>query len=124
MLAFTLAFTTCAATAQEPVRIGVISSITGPIAFVGISHKNSLALLPAKIGGSDVSYIFYDDASDPTQTVRLVKKLLTEDKIDALLGPSGSPNAIAAIPFVAAATTPMLAVVGTQAAVLPMDDQK
>lgn len=124
MLAFTLAFTTCAATAQEPIRIGVISSITGPIAFVGISHKNSLALLPAKIGGSDVSYIFYDDASDPTQTVRLVKKLLTEDKIDALLGPSGSPNAIAAIPFVAAATTPMLAVVGTQAAVLPMDEQK
>jgi branched-chain amino acid transport system substrate-binding protein len=124
MLAFTLAFTACAATAQEPIRIGVISSITGPIAFVGISHKNSLALLPAKIGGSDVSYIFYDDASDPTQTVRLVKKLLTEDKIDALLGPSGSPNAIAAIPFVAAAATPMLAVVGTQATVLPMDDQK
>ena len=124
LLAMAMSFMTGVVLAQEPVRIGVISSVTGPIAFVGLSHKNSMALLPTKVGDTDLKYVFYDDASDPTQTVRLAKKLLSEDKIDVLLGPSGSPNAIAAIPFMAQAKTPMLAVVGTQAAVLPMDDQK
>lgn len=111
-------------TAQAQVRIGVISSATGPIAFVGIAHKNSMALLPKKIGDATVTYIYYDDGSDSSQTVRLAKKLLVEDKIDALIGPSGSPNAMAIIEFMAEASTPMLATVGTQAAVLPMNDQK
>ncbi len=113
----------CAA-AQAQVRIGVISSATGPIAFVGIAHKNSMALLPKKIGDATVTYIYYDDGSDPSRTARLAQKLLVEDRIDALIGPSGSPNAMAIIPFLAEAKTPMMATVGTQSAVLPMDDQK
>lgn len=124
LLALTLVTAPVAVSAREPVRIGVISSVTGPIAFVGISHKNSMALLPTKLGDETLEYIFFDDGSDPTQTVRLATKLLNEERIDVLLGPSGSPNAIAAIPFMAEAKTPMLAVVGTQAAVLPMDEQK
>lgn len=111
-------------TAEAQVRIGVISSATGPIAFVGIEHRNSLALLPKKMGDASVTYVYYDDGSDPTQTVRLAKKLLVEDKVDALIGPSGSPNAMALVPLMAEAKTPMLATVGTQAVVLPMDDQK
>lgn len=124
LLAVILISVPFAVSAREPIRIGVISSVTGPIAFVGISHKNSMALLPTKLGNDSLEYIFFDDGSDPTQTVRLATKLLNEQKIDVLLGPSGSPNAIAAIPFLAEAKTPMLAVVGTQAAVLPMDEQK
>ena len=68
--------------------------------------------------------MIYDDASDPTQSVALVKKLLAEDKVDAIIGPSGSPNAMGTIQFIAEAKTPMLAPVGTPAVVLPMDAQK
>ncbi len=109
---------------QAQVRIGVIASATGPIAFVGIAQKNSVALLPKKMGGESVKYIFYDDASDPTQSVQLAKKLLSEDKIDALIGPSGSPNAMGVLQVMAEAKTPMLAPVGTTAVVLPMDANK
>jgi branched-chain amino acid transport system substrate-binding protein len=66
----------------------------------------------------------FDDASDATQTVILVKKLLSEQKIDALIGPSGSPNSVGVVPFMAEAGTPMLAPVGATAVVLPMDDKK
>ncbi len=109
---------------QAQVRIGVISSATGPIAFVGIAQKNTVALLPKKMGGESVKYFFYDDASDPTQSVQLAKKLLSEDKIDALIGPSGSPNAMGVLQVMAEAKTPMLAPVGTTAVVLPMDANK
>ena len=67
------------------VKIGVIASSTGAIPFVGIPQKNAVALLPKKMGDFDVEYLVFDDASDPTQTVQLTKKLLVENKIDALI---------------------------------------
>ena len=110
--------------AQAQMKVGLIASSTGPTAVVGIPQKNTGALLPKKIGDITIEYVIYDDASDPTQSVALVKKLLAEDKVDAIIGPSGSPNAMGTIQFIAEARTPMLAPVGTTAAVLPMDDQK
>jgi len=109
---------------QAQVKIGVIASSTGAIPFVGIPQKNAVALLPKKIGDFSVEYLVFDDASDPTQSVQLTKKLLSESKIDALIGPSGSGNAMGVLGFVAEAQTPMLAPVGTSAVVLPMDDKK
>ena len=110
--------------ANAQMKVGVISSATGTTAVVGIPQKNTAALLPKKIGAIDVEYIVYDDASDPTQSVALVKKLLSEQNVDAIIGPSGSPNAMGAIQFIAEAKTPLLAPVGTPAVVLPMDEQK
>ena len=110
--------------AQAQVKIGVIASATGPTAFVGIPQKNSIALMPKKVGDLTIEYISYDDASDPTQSVQLTKKLLSEHHIDALIGPSGSPNAMGVQQFLTEAQTPMLAPVGTTAIVQPMDDKK
>ena len=110
--------------AQAQMKVGVITSATGPTAAVGIPQKNSAALLPKKIGNIDIEYTVLDDASDSSQTVALVKKLLVEQKVDAIIGPSGSPNAMAALQFIAEAKTPLLAPVGTTAVVLPMDAQK
>lgn len=110
--------------AGAQVKIGVIYSATGPTALVGIPQRNTVALLPPKIGDYTVEYIGLDDASDPTTTVTNAKKLLTDHKVDAIVGPSGSPNAMALLDFVAEARTPMLAPVGTAAVVLPMTEQK
>lgn len=109
--------------AQAQLKIGVIASSTGPTSAVGIPQKNSAALLPKKIGALDVEYTIVDDASDSSQTVALLKKMLTEN-VDAIIGPSGSPNSMAALQFVADAKTPMLAPVGTTAVVVPMTEQK
>ncbi len=119
-----LAAMSVAFAAHAQLKIGVITSATGPTAAVGIPQKNSAALLPKKIGKLDVEYTVLDDASDSTQTVMLVKKLISENKVDAIIGPSGSPNAMAALQFIFEAKTPLLAPVGTTAVVLPMDEQK
>lgn len=115
---------TFAGSALAQVKVGVISSATGPTALVGIPQKNTVPLLPTKVGDLTVEYIALDDASDSTASVTAVKKLLTEEKVDAIIGPSGSPNAMGAIQFVAEAGVPMLAPVGTAAVVLPMNEQK
>ncbi|UHL63278.1 ABC transporter substrate-binding protein [Paralcaligenes sp. KSB-10] len=106
------------------VKIGVVTSSTGPTALIGIPQKNTVALLPKKIGDLTIQYISLDDGSDPTQTVTNFKKLITEEKVDAIIGPSGSPNAMGVIQFAAESGTPMLAPVGTAAVVLPMTPQK
>jgi branched-chain amino acid transport system substrate-binding protein len=114
----------CCGYALAQVKIGVLYSATGPVAVVGIPQRNSVALLPRKIGDVSIEYIPYDDASDPTQAVQLARRLISEQNIDALIGPSGSPNAMAILPLMAEGGIPMLAPVGTPAVVLPMDDKK
>lgn len=114
----------CASMAHAEVKIGVITSSTGPIALVGIPQKESVALMPKKIGDQDITYISLDDGSDPTASVKAFKKLIDEERVDAIIGPSGSPNAMGVIQFAAESGTPMLAPVGTAAVVLPMTDQK
>ena len=110
--------------AQSQVKIGVIASATGPTAVVGLPQRNTVPLLPTKVGDLTVEYVSMDDASDPNQTVTLFKKMLSEDKIDALIGPTGSPNAMGLIQFAADSGTPVLAPVGAASVVLPMTEQK
>lgn len=123
IFAASLAFAALSTSAYAQVKVGVITSSTGPVSLVGIPQKNTVPLLPTKIGNLTVQYISLDDGSDPTKSVTQVKQLIS-DNVDAIIGPSGSPNAMGAIPFVAEAGVPLLAPVGTAAVVLPMTDQK
>ena len=113
-----------AGTSHAQVKIGVVSSSTGPIAMVGIPQKNTVPLMPTKAGGQSIRYIPLDDGSDPTASVVAIKKLISEENVDAIIGPSGSPNAMGAIQFIAEAGVPLLAPVGTASVVLPMNEQK
>jgi len=110
--------------ARADIKIGVISSSTGVTAVVGIPQKNTAALLPARIAGQKIDYVVLDDASDPTHAVTNVKKLLTEHKVDALIGPTTTPAALAILGFVAEAQVPLVTTVGSSALVVPMDDKK
>ncbi|WP_111893945.1 ABC transporter substrate-binding protein [Acinetobacter sp. MB5] len=121
---FTSILATTVSTAFADIKVGVISSASGPVAMVGIPQKNTIALLPKTIGGQRVQYISIDDASDPTASVKAVNKLIKENNVDAIIGPSGSPNVMAVIGTIAKAGVPLLAPVGTSAAVLPMNPQK
>jgi branched-chain amino acid transport system substrate-binding protein len=106
------------------IKIGVIASSTGPTAVVGIPQKNTVALLPTEMGGQKVSYIVLDDASDPTNAVTNVKKLISEYKVDALIGPTTTPAALAILDFIAESQVPLLTTVGSSAIILPMDERK
>ena len=51
-----------------------------------------MPLLPKKIGDLTVEYISLDDASDSTNSVTAFKKLISEQNVDALIGPSARPT--------------------------------
>jgi branched-chain amino acid transport system substrate-binding protein len=106
------------------IKVGVLVSSTGPAASIGVPQRNSAKILPTRIGSAGVEYVVLDDGGDATAAVNNAKKLITDDKVDALIGPSISPNAMAILNFVAEAKTPLIAAVGTDAVIFPMDAQR
>ncbi|MFT3800318.1 MAG: ABC transporter substrate-binding protein [Burkholderiaceae bacterium] len=124
MAAMVAAGLSSAAAVQAQVKVGVLVSATGPTAQVGIPQRNTVPLLPTRIGDLTVEYTTLDDASDTTASVTAVKKLIAEQNIDALIGPPGTPNAMGVLPFIAEAGVPMLSPTGGAIVVLPMTEQK
>ena len=106
----------CSFAAFGQVKVGLMVSATGPTSAIGIPQKNTGDLLPRKIGDATVEYIQLEDGGDTTRAVQNVKKLIQENNIDALIGPSTTPNALAILDFIAEAKVPMMATVGTSSA--------
>jgi branched-chain amino acid transport system substrate-binding protein len=112
------------ASASAQIKIGLMVSATGPTSAIGIPQRNTAALLPTRIGDASVEYIQLEDGGDTTRAVQNAKKLIGENNIDALIGPSTTPNALAIPDIVAEAKVPLLATVGTQSVVEPVDAKK
>jgi branched-chain amino acid transport system substrate-binding protein len=119
-----LLFVACTWAAAQEITIGVNVSTTGASSSLGIPNQNGLLLAPHVIGGQKVRYVFLDDASDPATAVQNVKRLISLDNMDVLLGPSVTPVTIALIETIAEAKVPMITFGSTTRLVLPMDAQK
>ena len=105
--------------AQADIRVGVVLSTTGPAAAIGIPSKNTVQMWPATIGGQRAQVIILDDASDPSMAVRDVRKLIAEDKVDVIVGPTIVPTALASLDAVAEGQTPMITLAASASIVLP-----
>ncbi|UDF34742.1 UNVERIFIED_ORG: ABC transporter substrate-binding protein [Shinella sp. XGS7] len=110
--------------AQADINVGVTVSATGPAASLGIPEKNTFTLMPTTIAGQKVNYIVLDDASDTTAAVSNTRKLITEHKVDVVIGSTVTPNSLAMIDAVAEASTPMISMAASARIVEPMDAKK
>ena len=108
---FALSALTAAATpALADINVGVIASLTGPAAALGAETKKALALFPSSLGGEKLNFILMDDATDPTSAVKNARKLMSEDKVDVILGPNLISTAVAIADVANAEKTPMVSV--------------
>jgi branched-chain amino acid transport system substrate-binding protein len=121
-VALGLAFAAGAAHAQ--LKVGITVSATGPAASLGIPERNTVELMPKEIGGQKVTYIVLDDASDTTSAVKNIRKLVSEDKVDVVLGSTTSPNSLGMIDVAAESQTPMIAWAASSRIVEPVDEKR
>ncbi len=121
-MALAAAFSASAAHAQ--IKIGAMVSATGPTSAIGIPQRNTVALLPTTVGGLTIEYITLDDGGDTTRAVQNAKQLIQQYKVDAIIGPSTTPAALAILPIIAEAKVPLVSTVGSQAVVEPQDATK
>ncbi|MEX0807843.1 MAG: amino acid ABC transporter substrate-binding protein [Dongiaceae bacterium] len=120
---------TIGAQAAEPVRIGFSLAQTGLFAAAAPSQLNAYELWRDQVnaeGGLDVAgelrmieFVMYDDRSDPSEAVRIYEKLITEDQVDLLLAPWGTPHHFAVAGVVEKHGFPM---VGNSAASVQLRD--
>jgi branched-chain amino acid transport system substrate-binding protein len=93
--------TTTATAALAPYRVGLITSITGVMASMGTGVRDATLLAAEEINakgginGHPVEVIVYNDESDPSKGVIVAKKLISEDKVLAIMGPISTGIAIA-----------------------------
>jgi branched-chain amino acid transport system substrate-binding protein len=98
-----------ATAADAQIRFGVILSISGPAAAMGVGYKGAFAFAPAEIAGQKVEYIIRDDATDAQTAYTIAQKLIEEDHVDALIGPALYASDVAVEPLANQAHVPMIA---------------
>src|SRR5256885_1603748 len=102
--------------AAEPVKIGFITSLSGPAGIIGKHMKDSVELalehLGRKVGGLDVEVIYGDDQRKPDVGKQLADEMLKKHKVNFVSGIIWSNVMLAVAPTVTGAGTIM---VGTNA---------
>ena len=113
------------ALAQEPIRIGAFLSVTGPASFLGDPEQKTLEMLIERINaeggvlGRKLQLVSYDDGGDAEKARTFAKRLLEQDRVDAIVGGSTTGATMAAVPLVEAAQTPFISLAGAVVIVEP-----
>jgi branched-chain amino acid transport system substrate-binding protein len=99
---------------KQPIRVGVIQPLSGPIAAAGSYIANGAKIAADKINakggvlGRPIELIIEDNKSDPAETRNAAEKLLVRDKVPVLMGAWGSSMTLAAMPLLTKYGVPML----------------
>jgi branched-chain amino acid transport system substrate-binding protein len=100
--------------AAGTIKIGGLFSVTGPPAFLGEPERNTAKMVVDSINkaggikGQKLELVVYDTAGDATKAVQMATKLIKDDKVIAIIGPSTTGESMAVIPVVEKAKVPMI----------------
>jgi len=110
-----------AAVAQAEIHIGVTLSLTGPGASLGIPAENALKLWTGDMAGQKVRFTVLNDGTDSTTATKNAQKLISEEKVDLIIGSSLTPPSLAVVETAGQAGVPVVSMAGGGAIVLPQD---
>jgi len=105
---------TTLAGAAEPLKIGALFSVTGPPSFLGEPERNTAQMVVEEINksggikGRKLELVIYDTAGDATKAVQLANKLIKDDAVVAIIGPSTTGETMAVIPVVEKEKVPLI----------------
>jgi len=104
--------------AAEDIRIGTFLSVTGVMSLMGDPEKRTFDMLVEKINaeggvlGRKIQLITYDDGSEPEKAATFVKRLIDNDKVDLIIGGSGTPTSMAVLNLIERAEIPYISLGG------------
>jgi ABC-type branched-subunit amino acid transport system substrate-binding protein len=99
---------------QDTILFGQAAVLQGPASALGLGMKAGLeaafeeANRNGGVHGRKIRLISVDDGYEPAKSIAATRKLIEEDKVFALIGPVGTPTAVAAQPIAGAAKVPFL----------------
>ena len=123
-VAFIIVGTLASAQAQQTIKVGILTELSGPLGTLGMAERDGFLLYLKKSGGKlgalTVETIIEDTGNDAATALAKARKLLESDKIDVLLGPMSSASAAAIKTLVSGRALPCL----VQATVDEVSDNK
>src|SRR5574343_1578823 len=112
------------ATSWADINVGVSVAATGPAASLGIPEKNTFAPLRTTIRRHKVTYLTLADATAPPAATKNTKKLISENKVDVVVGSSTTPSSLAMMDVAVENETPLISMAGSAIVVEPMDEKR
>lgn len=112
--------------ADKPIRIGAVVSATGPASFLGDPEQKTLEMDVQRINdsggvaGRKLELVLYDDASDANRANSFARRLINQDEVDAIIGPSTTGATMAMAPQIEAANMPTISLAGASVIVEPV----
>ncbi|MGD0662708.1 MAG: ABC transporter substrate-binding protein [Syntrophorhabdales bacterium] len=91
--------------AAEPIKIGIVLSMTGGGGFLGVAEQKAITAPVEEINrqggllGRQIELYYEDDRSDPTTATVAATKLIRETKVCAIIGPSTAEACMAVAPI-------------------------
>lgn len=110
--------------AQADINVGVILSLTGPGASLGLPEQNAVKLWPGSIAGEKLNVTVLNDATDVSNASKAASKLVAENNADIIIGSSLTPPSLTITEVAAQAKTPVISLGGGSAIVEPQEGHK
>jgi branched-chain amino acid transport system substrate-binding protein len=121
-----LALAAGTAAAEEPIRIGSFLAVTGPAAFLGDPEKKTLELYVGKINeaggvlGRPLELVIYDTGGNAKDAGTFTRRLLDQDRVDAIIGGTTTGETMAVVEMVEEAERPFISLAGAAVVVQPV----
>jgi len=118
------------AMASATIKIGGLFAVTGPASFLGEPEKRTLEMLVAEtnakggINGKKLEAVIYDTGGDATKAVQLATKLIKNDKVVAIIGPSTTGESMALVPIAEKEKIPLVSCAAGIKITEPAKDRK
>ena len=122
--ALAVAATMIAPPALADINIGVVLSLTGPGASLGIPENETIKLWPQTMNGEKVVVTVLNDNSDSTTAAAAARKLITETRVDVLIGSSVTPPSLAMVEVAGESRIALLSLAGGGAIVEPQEGNR
>lgn len=97
-LAAAFSLTSALSAIAEPVKVGMITTLSGGGAGLGIDVRDGFMLAVKKSGNKDIEVVIEDDTRKPDIAVQLADKMIQSEKVDILTGIIWSNLAMAVVP--------------------------
>lgn len=112
--------------AEPPIKIGAVVSSTGPASFLGDPQQKTLEMEVQRINaaggvlGRKLELILYDDTSDANKANAFARRLVMQDEVDVIIGPSTTGATMAMVPQIEGAKLPMVSLAAASVIVEPV----
>ncbi|MCX7822410.1 MAG: ABC transporter substrate-binding protein [Syntrophobacterales bacterium] len=103
---------------KDPIKIGALFALSGPASSIGTPTKLVAQMVTDKINkegginGRPIELVFGDTESDPTKALMVAKRLVEQEGVIALIGPTRTDSGMAIKPYIEEKGIPTIMTIG------------